>query len=60
MSRPYSPVLGVVTCTKLIEKVMRLEKINDVRELRVLLQRTGVAGVRFDSSTGSTFASDQV
>lgn len=34
-----SPVLGEVTCAKLIEIVMGLEKIKDVRELRPLLQR---------------------
>jgi 2-methylcitrate dehydratase PrpD len=34
-----SPVLGEVTCAKLIENVFGLEKIRDIRELRPLLQR---------------------
>lgn len=34
-----SPVLGGDTATKLIERVMNLEKIKDVREMRPLLQR---------------------
>ena len=34
-----SPVLGEVTCAKLIENVMALEKIRDIGELRPLLQR---------------------
>jgi 2-methylcitrate dehydratase PrpD len=34
-----SPVLEEATCTKLIESVIGLEKIKDVRELRPLLQR---------------------
>jgi 2-methylcitrate dehydratase PrpD len=34
-----TPVLGAEICTKLIEKILNLEKVNDVRELRPLLQR---------------------
>jgi hypothetical protein len=34
-----TPVLGVETCTKLIEKVFGLEQMKNVRELRPLLQR---------------------
>jgi 2-methylcitrate dehydratase PrpD len=34
------PVLGVQTCTNLIEKVLELERVKDIRELRPLLQRT--------------------
>ena len=34
-----TPVLGAATCTKLIEKVLALENVKDVRELRPLLQR---------------------
>jgi len=33
-----TPVLGADTCTKLIEKIFRLERVRDVRELRPLLQ----------------------
>jgi hypothetical protein len=35
-----TPVLGVQTCTNLIEKVLELERVKDIRELRPLLQRT--------------------
>jgi len=34
-----TPVLGAPTCAKLIESVLALEKIKNVRELRPLLQR---------------------
>jgi 2-methylcitrate dehydratase PrpD len=33
------PVLGAETCNKLIEKVFSLEKIENIRELRPLLQK---------------------
>jgi len=33
-----APVLGAETCAKLIEKVLRLDGVQDVRELRPLLQ----------------------
>jgi 2-methylcitrate dehydratase PrpD len=35
-----TPVLGAATCAKLIEKVLALENVKDVRELRPLLQRS--------------------
>lgn len=34
-----SPILGAVNCSKLIEKIFRLETLGDIRELRPLLQR---------------------
>jgi 2-methylcitrate dehydratase PrpD len=34
-----APILGVASCSKLIEKVFRLETLGDIRELRPLLQR---------------------
>jgi 2-methylcitrate dehydratase PrpD len=34
-----SPVLGADAATKLIERVMNLEKVKNVREMRPLLQR---------------------
>jgi 2-methylcitrate dehydratase PrpD len=34
-----TPVLGAPTCTKLIEKLLGLEDVKDIRELRPLLQR---------------------
>jgi hypothetical protein len=34
-----SPVLGEAKCTSLIEKVLNLESLKNVRELRPLLQR---------------------
>jgi 2-methylcitrate dehydratase PrpD len=34
-----SPVLGAATCNNLIEKVLNLESVNDIRSLRPLLQR---------------------
>jgi 2-methylcitrate dehydratase PrpD len=35
-----TPVFGRATCTKLIERVLGLENVKDIRELRPLLQRT--------------------
>jgi hypothetical protein len=35
-----APILGVASCSKLIEKVFRLETVSDIRELRPLLQRS--------------------
>jgi 2-methylcitrate dehydratase PrpD len=35
-----TPVLGASTCTALIEKVLGLEGVKDVRELRATLQRS--------------------
>ena len=35
-----SPVLGAATCSKLIDKVLALETLRDVRELRPVLQRS--------------------
>jgi 2-methylcitrate dehydratase PrpD len=35
-----TPVLGAATCGKLVETVLALERVTDVRELRPLLQRT--------------------
>jgi 2-methylcitrate dehydratase PrpD len=35
-----TPVLGVSTCSKLIEKLLALETLRDVRELRPMLQRS--------------------
>lgn len=34
-----TPVLGAATCTKLIERVLALETVKEIRELRPLLQR---------------------
>jgi hypothetical protein len=34
------PVLGADKCTRLIDQVLALERVKDVRELRPLLQRT--------------------
>jgi 2-methylcitrate dehydratase PrpD len=35
-----APVLGAGNCSKLIERVMGLENVKDIRELRPLLQRS--------------------
>ncbi|MHB8500365.1 MAG: MmgE/PrpD family protein [Candidatus Acidiferrales bacterium] len=35
-----SPILGATTCRKLVEKVLNLEVVKDVHELRPLLQRS--------------------
>jgi 2-methylcitrate dehydratase PrpD len=35
-----APILGVASCSKLIEQVFRLETVSDIRELRPLLQRS--------------------
>lgn len=35
-----TPVLGEATCAKLIEKVLALEKVKDIRELRPTLRRS--------------------
>ena len=35
-----TPVLGAGNCSKLIERVMGLQNVNDIRELRPLLQRS--------------------
>src|SRR6266513_2513610 len=35
-----APVLGGATCAALIDKVLALEKVKDIRELRPVLQRT--------------------
>jgi 2-methylcitrate dehydratase PrpD len=35
-----TPVLGVTVATKLVERVMNLENVKDVREMRPFLQRT--------------------
>jgi 2-methylcitrate dehydratase PrpD len=35
-----TPVLGAATCANLIERVLGLENVKDIRELRPLLQRT--------------------
>jgi hypothetical protein len=35
-----TPVLGAGNCSKLIERVMGLQNIKDIRELRPLLQRS--------------------
>jgi 2-methylcitrate dehydratase PrpD len=35
-----APILGVGNCSKLIEQVFRLETVSDIRELRLLLQRS--------------------
>jgi hypothetical protein len=35
-----APVIGAATCTKLVEKVLGLENVKDIRELRPLLQLT--------------------
>ena len=35
-----TPVLGTAACASLIEKILALEKVKDIRELRPLLQRT--------------------
>ena len=34
-----APILGATQCANLIERVLNLDKVNDVRELRSLLQR---------------------
>jgi 2-methylcitrate dehydratase PrpD len=34
-----APILGTAQCAELIERVLNLDKVNDVRELRPLLQR---------------------
>ena len=34
-----APVLGAPTCTKLIEKVLGIESVKDIREFRPLLQK---------------------
>jgi len=34
-----TPVLGAATCSKLIERVLGLENVKDIRELRPLLRR---------------------
>jgi len=34
-----TPVLGAAVCTRLIEKVLNLENVKDIHELRPLLQR---------------------
>jgi hypothetical protein len=35
-----APVLGSTGTTKLIERILELEKVKDVRELRPLLQKS--------------------
>jgi hypothetical protein len=35
-----TPVLGAGNCSKLIERVMGVQNIKDIRELRPLLQRS--------------------
>jgi hypothetical protein len=35
-----TPILGAGTCAKLIEKVLALENVTSVRDLRPLLQRS--------------------
>ena len=35
-----TPVLGAATSTSLIEKVLNIESVKDIRELRKLLQRS--------------------
>ena len=35
-----TPVLGNSTCTALLDKLLALENLKDVRELRPLLQRS--------------------
>ena len=35
-----TPVLGAPKCSSLIEKIFHLEAVNDIRELRLLLQRS--------------------
>ena len=35
-----APVLGIATCNKLIDRVLSLESVKDMRELRPLLQRS--------------------
>jgi len=35
-----TPVLGAAKCSKLIESVLELQNVKDIRELRPLLQRT--------------------
>jgi len=34
-----APVLGSAACSKLIERMVELEKVKDIRQLRPLLQR---------------------
>ena len=38
---PGAPVLGAATCQKLIERVLALESVANIRELRPLLQKAG-------------------
>jgi 2-methylcitrate dehydratase PrpD len=33
------PIIGAERCSKLIERVLQLEHVGDIRELRALLQR---------------------
>jgi 2-methylcitrate dehydratase PrpD len=33
-----APILGVATCSSLVERVLQLERMGDIRELRPLLQ----------------------
>jgi len=35
-----APVLGAAGCSRLIDRVLALDKVNDIRELRPLLQST--------------------
>jgi 2-methylcitrate dehydratase PrpD len=35
-----APILGVTTCSSLVERVLQLERVGDIRELRPLLQST--------------------
>jgi hypothetical protein len=35
-----APVMGKATCDKLINTVLSLEKVKDIRELRPLLQKS--------------------
>ena len=34
-----TPVLGAATCTRLIDSVLELEKVEDIRSLQPLLQK---------------------
>jgi hypothetical protein len=34
-----APVLGAADCSKLIERMLELDKVKDIRQLRPLLQR---------------------
>jgi hypothetical protein len=40
-----APVLGGASCAALIDKVLALENVKEIRELRPLLQRGGRAGL---------------